>query len=115
MPGSYSRLGLRQAVAVGVGRRFGAIGATRLAEDAADVVRGGVLADEQRRADLAVAESLRDQAEDLDLAGRQPVGKRRGRAGGPEPADTAEQRGHADALRQRVRLAEQPRGAVATA
>ena len=60
---------LDEAVAVSVGGGLGAIGRAGLAQDAADVVGGGVLADEQRRADLAVAEAQGDEAQDLDLAG----------------------------------------------
>jgi hypothetical protein len=62
-------------VAVGVRRGLGAVRAAGLAQDAADVVRGRVLADEQLGADLAVAHPAGDQAEDLDLAGRQAVRK----------------------------------------
>src|SRR5262249_11750001 len=62
-----------EAVAVRVGGRVGPVCAARLAEDAPYVIRGGVLADEQALAYLAVAASLRDQAEHLDLTRRQVV------------------------------------------
>ena len=66
------------------------------------------------RADLAVAEAPRDEAEDLDLARRQAVGTAAARgAAASERADAGEQRRHADALGQRRRLAEQRRGPVA--
>src|SRR4051812_44602879 len=89
MPGS---LRLDETPAVGVGRGLRAVGATGLAQDAADMVGGGVLADGQRAPDLAVAEAAGDETEDLDLARGQPVGERRGRRGGPQCPDAPEQR-----------------------
>ena len=39
-----------------------------------DVDRGGLLADEERFGDLAVGATRRDQSQDVELAGAQPVG-----------------------------------------
>ena len=84
---------------VGVGGGFGAVGAARLAQDAADVVGGGVLADAQRPAELAVAHPARDQPEDLRLARGEPVREPvRRPSGGPSARTRLQQRGHADAL-----------------
>ena len=101
------------AVAVGIGRRLGAVGATGLPQDAAHVVGGRVLADHQRRADLAVAQATGDEAQDLDLARRQPVGQRLRRRGrlGADRADARQQRALAVALGDRGRLAQQRDGA----
>ena len=58
-------------------------------------------------------QALGDEAEDLDLAERQPVRRAATRARRAERADAGEQRRHADLLRQLVGLAEQLPGAVA--
>src|SRR4029079_5745640 len=68
-----------EAVAQGVRRRLGAVRAAGLAEDRADVVGGGVLADVENAADLAVRAAPRELHEDHDLARAQAVGQRRRR------------------------------------
>src|SRR4051812_20965169 len=96
-----------EPVPMRVGGGLGAVRAARLAQDAADVVGRRVLADEQRRADLAVAHAPGDEAQDLDLACGQLVPIALARRGGAERAYATEQRRHADPLGQRGRLAEQ--------
>src|SRR5215218_3372168 len=91
------------AAAVGIRGGFGAVAATRLAQDRSNVVGDGVLTDVQPQADLAVREPCGDAAQDLDFARRQPGGPRhdvgaRQRAGGGHPpsptdADPSGQRG----------------------
>src|SRR4051794_1157112 len=102
-----SPLSADEAVPMRVGGGLGAVRAARLAQDAADVVGCGVLADEQRGADLAVAHAPRDEAQDLDLPCGQLVAMALGRDRGNERAYATEQRRHADPLGQRGRLAEQ--------
>ena len=46
--------------------RFGAVGAARLGQDGPHVVGGGVGADEQGGADVAVRAACRDEPDDLD-------------------------------------------------
>src|SRR5207302_10425667 len=52
-----------EAMPVGIGSRLGSIRAAGFAQDAADVVGGGVLAYEQHAADFTVAEALCDEAQ----------------------------------------------------
>src|ERR1700729_1188029 len=59
---------VRQAVPHGVGRRLGAVGATSLGEDVADVRRHGIEADRQYYRDVGVAATDSDQAQYLELA-----------------------------------------------
>src|SRR5260370_30317384 len=106
MAGSY-RSDRRESVSVGVRRRVGAIGAARLPQDAAYVIRGGVLTDRERRTDLAVAESLGDESEDRPRARRQTVREAGSRNRRAERLDPAEERGHADAPGERRGFAEE--------
>src|SRR5688572_14989806 len=102
--------GFDQPVPVGVGGGLGPVRAARLAQDRADVVRGGVLADGQVAADLAVAQAFGDEREDLDLAEGEPVGWGGGRA---VRADAALQGDQPDPPRELRRLGEQRRTALA--
>src|SRR6266478_3412961 len=57
-----------------VGRSLGAVDATGLGENVADMRGYGVEADRQHRRDVGVAAADRDQAQDLGLARGQVVG-----------------------------------------
>src|SRR5262245_40460416 len=88
-----------------------AVGASRRAKDAADVIRGRVLADRELASDVAVREPSRDQPEDLDLPRREVV-RERARGGRQTEAETTDPRGqrvHADDVGGRRRLAEERR------
>ena len=82
-------LAVDEGVPVGVGSGIGAVGAAGLAQDAADVAGGRVLADVQLCADLAVAEPARDEPQDLALSRRQLVRQRGGRGRSAERLDPA--------------------------
>ena len=80
------------------------------------MVGGGVLADEQRAADLAVAEAFGDEPEDLHLAEGQPVRERRGGARvAPSAAIRRRSAGMPIRSPSASRLAEQRRGCAAVA
>src|SRR5215208_574156 len=62
-----------QPVSVGVGSGLYAVGDAGLGEDVADVPLDGVIADEERVGDLAVALTLRQQTQHLHLASGEAV------------------------------------------
>lgn len=108
----------RQAVR---GRRgLPAVGHVQLPEDVGHVHAGGLHRDEQRLGDVAVAAALRDQAQHLVLARRQPQ-RRRGlaAAGGAGAAqqvgDAFAERDCAEAVRQLLRGAQPGRRRVVVA
>ena len=92
-----TRLPDDDAGAVGVGGRLGAVGASGLAQDGADVIGDGVLADEQAGTDLTVGQALANASRHLGLAW-QPG--RQGSVAGGSPRRRAP--GHADSCRQLI-------------
>ena len=87
--------------------RLGGVGAAGLAEDRADVVRGGVLADVERAADLAVRATPCELDEDLDLTCAETVGQCPRRLHvGAELGGTASEAGKPDRLREPERETE---------
>jgi len=64
---------LRQAVAQGIGRCFGAVGTAGLGEDVAHMAGDGTEADAQGVGDVPVALACGDEPQHLELARREPV------------------------------------------
>ena len=89
---------------MGIGRRLGAIGTACLAQDASHVIGGRVLADHERRTDLAIAQSARDEVQNLRLAGGEPVRKGVCAHGRAESGDPPSEGRHADSVGQRLHL-----------
>src|SRR5919107_6080157 len=69
-------IGVDERMPVGVAGGLGAVRGTGFLQDAAHVIGDGVPADEELEPDIAVARARRDQPQDVDLAARQPVGRR---------------------------------------
>src|SRR4051812_49942286 len=85
---------LGQSMTVRVRGSLRAVRARRLAQDAADVVRGGVSADEQLFADLAVRETTRDQLKGFGLAWGETLGRRGGGDARADPVRPRPERRH---------------------
>ena len=112
--GKRSRSGRREAVPVGVGGGLGAIGAARLAQDAADVVGRRVLADRERlRRSARLLKPRATRPRIWASRGESPSGRPAGGAGDPSARIRASSAGMPIRSASAGRLAEQRLGAGA--